>query len=45
MKKLALFVTTALLLAMASCVSHKTCPTYMKNTQSSDVITASADLK
>jgi len=45
MKKVALLLVSALAFAMASCVAHKTCPTYMKNNTSSESVSASAQVK
>lgn len=45
MKKTALFVASVILLSLASCVTHKTCPTYMKNNTSSETVWASAKVK
>lgn len=45
MKKTALFVASVILLGLSSCVTHKTCPTYMKNNTSSETVWASAKVK
>jgi len=42
MKNIALFIAASILLAMGSCVTHKTCPTYMKNNVELEGVSASA---
>ncbi|MBC7391145.1 MAG: hypothetical protein H7329_18205 [Opitutaceae bacterium] len=45
MKKTALIIASGILFAMASCVAHKTCPTYMKNNVEMEGVSASAQVK
>lgn len=40
MKKLVLFIAGVALLALASCRTHKTCPTYLKNTNNNSEVKA-----
>ena len=45
MKKTALIIASGILFAMASCATHKTCPTYMKNNVEMEGVSASAQVK
>jgi len=46
MKKTALIIATGIfLMSLASCVAHKTCPTYMKNNVEMEGVSASAQVK
>ncbi|MFN8437959.1 MAG: hypothetical protein U0V72_09980 [Cytophagales bacterium] len=40
MKKFVLFVSGLAILALASCRTHKTCPTYLKNTSNGTEVNA-----
>jgi len=42
MKKITIIIASAILFAMASCVAHKTCPTYMQNNLQLEGVSASA---
>ncbi len=40
MKKLVLFTAGVAVLALSSCRTHKTCPTYLKNTSNNSEVKA-----